>query len=252
MLVPLTLFTQLAASCAPAVHVDTLAAVARAESGFDAHAVHVNGAEGGAESAAMREDAIARATELIVVQRRSVDLGLMQVNSANLAPLGLSLADAFDPCRSLAAGARLLAEGYAAARANGEADPQHALRTALSRYNTGDPARGFANGYVAKVQAAAEQVVPAIRLGEGAAGPPAGEGQGRAPAEPAPAAGPPSWDVYGQARAARERSTVFAMPSSGPAPPAPAASAPEAAILPAPAAPVLLRATNGAIAASAR
>ena len=244
MLVPLSLFAQLAASCAPAVHVDTLAAVARAESGFNALAIHLNG--GGAEPAATREDAILRATELIVVQRRSVDLGLMQVNSANLPALGLSIADAFDPCRSLAAGARLLAEGYAAARASGEADPRQALRTALSRYNTGDPTRGFANGYVAKVQAAAEPVVPALRLGDGAASPPAGAGQGGAPAELAPAAGPPSWDVYGQARAARERGLGFAVPSPGPAPSAPAALALDATVPLTPAAPVRLRATHAA------
>lgn len=245
MLVPLTLFTQLAASCAPAVHVDTLAAVARAESGFNTLAIHLNGG-GAAEPAATREDAIGRATELIVVQRRSVDLGLMQVNSANLTALGLSIADAFDPCRSLAAGAHLLAAGYAAARASGAADPQHALRAALSRYNTGDPARGFANGYIAKVQAAAEQVVPALRLGDGAAGPPAGAGQGGAPAEPAPAAGPASWDVYGQARAARERGTSVAVPSPGPAPSAPAASPLDTTVPLTPATPVRLRATHAA------
>lgn len=228
MLVPLTLFTQLAASCAPAVHIDTLAAVARAESGFDTLAIHVNGADGGAEPAATREDAIAHATDLIVVQRRSVDLGLMQVNSANLAPLGLSIAAAFDPCRSLAAGARLLTEGFVAARAGGAADPQQALRTALSRYNTGDPVRGFANGYVGKVETAAGPVVPAIRRGDGSTSP--------------PAVGPPAWDVYGQARAARERRPSVAMPAPGPPPPAPA---PETTLPPAPTAPVLLRAASG-------
>jgi hypothetical protein len=60
--------------------------------------------------------AIATATELIERQGRSVDLGLMQVNSANLRPLGLTVADAFDPCRNMAAGARILQEGYSSAR----------------------------------------------------------------------------------------------------------------------------------------
>ena len=71
--------------------------------------------------------AIAVATDLIVGQRHSVDLGLMQVNSANLAALGLSIADAFDACRSVEAGGRVLSEAY-----------QRALRGALSVYNTGD------------------------------------------------------------------------------------------------------------------
>lgn len=244
MIVPLTLFTQLAASCAPAVHVDTLAAVAGAESGFDAHAVHVNGADRRTASLATREEAILRATELIVGEGRSVDLGLMQVNSANLAPLELSIADAFDPCRSLAAGARLLADGYTAALAGG-ADPQQALLAALSRYNTGDPTRGIADGYVARVQAAAEQVVPAIRLGDGGTSPSERAGQGRAP-DKLPPAGPPSWDVYGQARAARERRLATMVASPGPAPPG--APAPATAAPLTPAAPVLLRATSGGLA----
>ncbi|MEI9891358.1 MAG: hypothetical protein WDN45_13185 [Caulobacteraceae bacterium] len=39
---------------------------------------------------------------------------------------------------------------------------QAALKTALSYYNTGHPARGFTNGYVAKVANAADRIVPAI------------------------------------------------------------------------------------------
>lgn len=57
----------------------------------------------------------------------------------------------------------MLAEGYAAA-ARSEVDPQRALRVALSRYNTGHPERGFANGDVGRVEASAERVVPAMRL----------------------------------------------------------------------------------------
>jgi len=69
------------------------------------------------------------------------------------------------------------------------ADAQPALRRALSRYNTGDARRGFTNGYVAKVERAAAQVVPAIQAQ------PAGL------VEPKPAAAEPprpAWDVFGQ------------------------------------------------------
>lgn len=199
MILSLALFTQLAASCAPSVHVDTLAAIARTESGFHAHAIHDN-TDGRRYLAASREEAITIATGLVSAKRHSVDLGLMQVNSANLVSLGLSLAQAFDPCLSLSAGARVLAAGYKPPPAG--QDTQPALMQALSRYNTGHPTRGFANGYVARVAASAEQVVPAIRLG-------ASQTSGQAEMEmekdapPVSSAPPPAWDVFGRARYAR-------------------------------------------------
>jgi type IV secretion system protein VirB1 len=197
MMLSLALFTQLAASCAPSVHVDTLAAIARTESGFHVHAIHDN-ADGRSYLPARLEEAIAIATDLVSAKRHSVDVGLMQVNSANLSSLGLSLAQAFDPCLSLKAGARVLAASYQPPPAG--QDPQPALLQALSRYNTGHPARGFANGYVARVVASAEQVVPAIRLG---ASPVSGPAESTTLAPTFMASPPPAWEVFGRARYAR-------------------------------------------------
>ena len=114
------------------------------------------------------------------------------------ARLGLTVADAFDPCRNIAAGARVLVGGF---RRPGEGeDVQPALLQALSRYNTGHPQRGFDNGYVSRVQASAEQVVPALRL---QAGQGADRREGSA-ATPRNLPAPPAWDVYGQARHRRQ------------------------------------------------
>ena len=63
----------------------------------------------------------------------SRDVGLMQINERNFGWLGLTPQSALDPCQSIRAAAQLL-QSY-------------------SRYNTGAPDRGFANGYVAKVLA---------------------------------------------------------------------------------------------------
>ena len=197
MMLSLALFTQLAASCAPSVHVDTLAAIARTESGFHAHALHDN-ADGRSYLPARLEEALAIATDLVNAKRHSVDVGLMQVNSANLSSLGLSLAQAFDPCLSLKAGARVLASSYQPPPAGQDLQP--ALLQALSRYNTGHPARGFANGYVARVVASAEQVVPAIRLG---APPTSGPAESEKVTPTLVASSPPDWDVFGRARYAR-------------------------------------------------
>lgn len=238
MIVELAIFAQLAASCVPTAAVETLAAIARTESGFDDAAIHDN-TTGRTYKPASTAEAIATATELVVVDRHSVDLGLMQVNSANLPGLGLSITDAFDACHNLAAGARVLAAAYVPP-AGGE-DTQPALHQALSRYNTGDPVKGVANGYVAKVQASAELVVPAIRL------------RGDAPVQ-APASGssapidvqslpppPASWDVYGQAKAGRSQGVVV-FGNARPLPaPVPAAPAPSPA---APTGPVQLRGSN--------
>lgn len=181
---PLTLLEvlALAAQCAPAVAPETLLSVVQVESRFDPLAIGVNGKPRIAVSAASHQEAAAKASALIAAGR-SVDLGLAQINSKNLGWLGLSVAAAFDPCRNLAAGARVLQAGY-----EDGADAQPALRRALSRYNTGDARRGFANGYVAKVERAAAEVVPAIQTAPA---------KMQELAEPAPPA--PTWDVFGQA-----------------------------------------------------
>lgn len=190
-------FIQLAAACGPTVHVETLASIAHAESSFDPLAIHDN-VTGRTYRPNTLAQAVQLAGDLISVKRRSVDLGLMQINSANLPRLGLSIADTFDPCKNIAAGARVLVGGYEVPAAGLDAQP--ALLRALSRYNTGKPNRGFTNGYVRRVQYAAGQIVPAIRLAGSVA--PIEEGEALPPPEPAPP--PPSWDVYARARYLRD------------------------------------------------
>lgn len=184
---------QLAAQCAPQAAAETLLAVARVESGLDPLAIGVNGAAPRRVHIASRSEAVAQAGALIA-GGANVDLGLAQINSANLRRLGLSLADAFDPCRSLAASATLLLSNYQTARAVA-ADDQTALRIALSLYNTGDRQHGFSNGYVARVArwAAVGPALPADPLTPVAEAPP-----------------PPSWDAFGDLRPA----TFVISPSS--------------------------------------
>lgn len=199
---PLTMLQvlALAAQCAPAVAPETLLSVVQVESRFDPLAIGVNGKPRVAVSAATTREAADKASALIAAGR-SIDLGLAQINSKNLGWLGLSVEAAFDPCRNLAAAARVLQSGY-----EGGADAQPALRRALSRYNTGDARRGFANGYVAKVERAAAEVVPAIQLQPGAMA------SSTPDAAPPP---PPAWDVFGQAAPA---SFVMRVSAPGDAP----------------------------------
>ncbi|MCF8504103.1 MAG: lytic transglycosylase domain-containing protein [Caulobacter sp.] len=201
---PLTLPEMLmfAAQCAPAVAPETLLSIVQVESGFNPLAIGVNGKPRITVTATTRAEAAAKASALIAAGR-SVDLGLAQINSRNLGWLGLSVEAAFDPCQNLTAAARVLQGGYDVGDAAilGE---QPALRTALSRYNTGDPVRGFNNGYVSKVTSAATRLVPAIQL-----------------EPPAPAAvaahqpPPPPWDVFGQTAGAPSFVVRVSTPTNG-------------------------------------
>ena len=155
MLLDLATFLSLAAACAPGVAPHTLLAVARVDSGLDPLAIGGNSPGVSLPRAGTAAEAV-RHAEALIAAGRDIDLGLAQINVRNLPRLGLTIPDAFDPCRNLAASARILTEGYEQALPSHGAG-QAALRTALSFYNTGDPDRGFRNGYVARVLAKAGQ-----------------------------------------------------------------------------------------------
>lgn len=138
----------LIATCAPSVHLTTMAAVVRVESSGDPFALNVNKARRQPPPASSAAEA-ARVARWYISKGYSVDLGLGQVNNRNLGWLGLSIEEALDPCTNLAAGARILTDAYRRV-SQGQPDAQAALKAALSAYNTGSPVKGFLNGYVAK------------------------------------------------------------------------------------------------------
>jgi type IV secretion system protein VirB1 len=138
VLVPMAIFAQLSAACAPGVSAETLAAVARTESGFDALAVGDNTARHSYHPASQQE-AIDLAQRLMD-EGHNLDLGMMQINSGNFGWLGLTVETAFDPCQSLRAGATVLAQ--------------------LSRYNSGSPTASLA--YAVRVISAEKGGTPTL------------------------------------------------------------------------------------------
>lgn len=196
----------LAAQCAPSVAPETLLSVVQIESRFEPLAIGVNGLPRITVAPASVSEAVAAAERLIAVGR-NVDLGLAQINSRNLAWLGLSVADVFDPCTNFRAAARILQAGYARSEA-GRVGEQSALKTALSYYNTGHPVRGLANGYVGKVSAAAGRLVPAIAATAPAPSPPL-------PIPPAPVVASRAWDVFGEVREGAGFVTTLVIAASG-------------------------------------
>jgi type IV secretion system protein VirB1 len=209
MAISLAAALTLAAQCAPSVAPETLLSVVQVESRFEPLAIGVNGAPRVALTPTSVEQAVARAGDLIAAGR-NVDLGLAQINSGNLAWLGLGLREVFEPCTNLRAAARILQEGYLRSDAV-RVGEQAALQTALSYYNTGHPVRGVRNGYVAKVTAAAGRIVPAIG-GAGLASLPES-----APTAP-PVIPPAAWDVFGEVHRGRGSfvTTVSITASGGP------------------------------------
>lgn len=203
----------LASQCAPTVAPQTVVAIVQTESHGHVFALGVNG---GRQPARQSSAAQAAATaQHSIAAGHSVDLGLGQINSRNMRALGLTWGTVFDPCTNIAALGQLLTQNYSAVKAG--RDPQTALRLALSLYNSGSTARGFRNGYVAKVvsNAGVAYAVTAVDSAltqtdaprsvdvqqaiaeENAAPPPL-----VAPVRPSP---PPIWNVFERAAYDRDR-----------------------------------------------
>ena len=121
----------LSLQCAPSVDPHMIVAIGQHESGLDPLTIHDN-----TTGLVLHGAGAASAAPQLIAAGHSVDLRLMHLNSMTLGLLGLSVSDAFTACRSVEAAAKLLA--------------------LFSRYNTGNPRRGIANGYAAKVLALME------------------------------------------------------------------------------------------------
>lgn len=148
----------LLASCAPNVAPATMIAIIQVESESDPNRIGVNSGAILRGQPASKSDAIATARSLLR-QGANFDAGLMQINSANFARLGVTAETVFDPCTNLRAGARVLADNYGRAVGAGHGNP---LQAALSEYNTGSRSRGLRNGYVRKVFAAAGSMIAPV------------------------------------------------------------------------------------------
>ncbi len=145
-MLPLIVFAQM---CAPFVPPGTVLEVVRVESGGRPLALNVNGLPPREQPRPYSLPEAVQTAAYHIAQGRTVDIGLMQINSLNLPALGYSLVQAFDPCSNLRGGAVILTANYlAAARKYGPG--LLSLQAALSLYNTGNFEKGFANGYVGR------------------------------------------------------------------------------------------------------
>jgi type IV secretion system protein VirB1 len=167
---------------APGMPPANVAAVARQESGFHPYAIRDETTDR-SHYPATREDAEALAARL-TAQGHLLGVGLMQLTPP--ANFGLSIAEAFDPCRNMKAGAELLAANY-----NLE---WQALMRALSRYNSGSPTRAEAYAKRVAAQAQRNAHMPSLALDHLPKPATAPASQSYAPPTPEPCT--PAWDVW--------------------------------------------------------
>lgn len=138
--------------CAPDVAPQTIEKIIQVESAGDPLALNVNKLKGKQPKANTVAEAV-QIAQSYIAKGHTVDMGLMQINSANLNYLGIdNLEELFNPCVNIAAGADILTQNYIRA-AKKHGDGQVALQAALSAYNTGNFESGHKNGYVAKFYA---------------------------------------------------------------------------------------------------
>ena len=151
--------------CVPAAPLSTLRAIVRVESGGNPNAMQIDFPKAllnrwhlpsGTLRLTRQPSSQREALDWLSYFRRYaifVDLGLMQVSTAEAERRGISNESLLEPCANLRVGWQILEDDYRVEVKTYGAG-QEAMRHAVSRYNTGDPNRGIDNGYLARVLAA--------------------------------------------------------------------------------------------------
>jgi type IV secretion system protein VirB1 len=151
-------------SCVPQAPMSTLAAIVHTESGGNPCALaidfpnalllHWKLSSGTLVLARQPHNQQEALDWIAYFERRgvSVDVGLMQVSTAEAQRRGIKLTTLIDPCTNLRVGWAIL-EGFYQLEMRHYGPGQTALVHSLSRYNTGDTQRGIANGYLGRVLA---------------------------------------------------------------------------------------------------
>ncbi|MDR2017924.1 MAG: lytic transglycosylase domain-containing protein [Syntrophobacterales bacterium] len=135
-------------TCGPEVHPATTQAIIDVESSGNPLAIHDNDT-GTSYTPSSRTEAAEIASRLLK-SGRSIDMGLMQINSWHLRKKKIDHESLFDPCTNIRVGTEILADFYYRHRDKNPKDsPDLILLKALSSYNTGTPYKG--TRYVTKI-----------------------------------------------------------------------------------------------------
>ncbi|UYZ77106.1 lytic transglycosylase domain-containing protein (plasmid) [Moraxella bovis] len=138
----------LVTACSPQMHPAIVNAIAKTESGFNPFAIGVNKGAGRLTKQPTSYNQAVSTAKALLARGANIDMGLGQINSANLGWLKLSVEQVFDPCTNLKAMQTVYNTCYANAGSTGKGTR---MQRAWSCYNTGNSRNGFSNGYVNKV-----------------------------------------------------------------------------------------------------
>ena len=142
----------LVAQCGAWVHPDTLNAIIKVESNYNALAINDN-TTGICIKPTSKEQAVSL-TNYLLSEGHSLDVGLMQINSQHFSEPDVNYLRLFDPDYNISTGSKILARFYREhAIKNPDDTPEITLLKALSSYNTGRPYKG--KNYVNKILKAA-------------------------------------------------------------------------------------------------
>ncbi|KQN90726.1 type VI secretion protein [Sphingomonas sp. Leaf67] len=150
MIYTVAAITLLAQQCAPEVATEAVVPLVVTESGGDDLSINVN------NGPRVRARSVAEGAALVrqyMATGHTVDVGLAQINSANFARLGVGVEQVFEPCTNLRLASIVLQDGFRLASKHYTG--MDAISATYSLYNTGTLTRGFRNGYVSRVWAAA-------------------------------------------------------------------------------------------------
>lgn len=138
----------LAEQCSPQVAPLTMVTLVKTESGGNRLALGLNGAR--LRFQPHSESQAVAWVKYLAQHHYNFDVGLGQINVANIRKYKLKPEQLFNSCLNLKISGAILTANYLASRKT-TADPQLALRQALSVYNTGNQYSGFNNGYIDRI-----------------------------------------------------------------------------------------------------
>lgn len=137
---------ELIQACAPSTPVPIAQAIIQTESAFNPFAIGVNKGKQVTQPKSYNEAVIT--AKKLLTNGSNIDLGLAQINSANLKWLGLTVEQVLQPCNNLKAMQFILSNCYQSSGGTGYGTK---MQRAFSCYNTGNHRKGFYNNYVNKV-----------------------------------------------------------------------------------------------------
>lgn len=153
-------------NCAPAVSADTMRAIVLVEShgysyAINDNAIHVAYCVPSSQVFPCNREQASKIAYRAIAHGHSIDVGIAQVNLANLQGYHVSLASMLEPCSNLRIGSAILTNAYRTSSAR-FADQRQALWHAIMAYNSGSLYSGEPYARLVVAAALSSKNTPAV------------------------------------------------------------------------------------------